>query len=462
MASDMDKYLDMSLDEYIATKKVEQHKNNNNGNKSCGDSKNTVSTFKAERRHSKIPPDVDEDELMDNESELLGEETLKDSSDVLNKSFGIWRGPSAETNYIDLDYMRDEFDEMFHDPELQRKPCEEKQFAKTQQHQQQTPQKDLRERLNNSNLNTLNNNNCSTTKKQYEQLVHAANKQNMNASKQNINSMKQNNMNINKQHNMNMNKHNNMNANKDRWSNIQQSQQQSLSLTSLNTDGGMNGNGQYRRRWNNYNNRNFRRRNNDGCGNGRGGFGGGIMNSNQSLYWNNRNEGMNCNMLPINSNGRIQRVNQQRYNDDALKQTGSVRDLTIECPNISVRGRITGAAGALQQAAATHQQLQPQSSTAPTQNDLKALLGVNESNLKAETMAMWAGKLLDLFQSGQQQTIHKPIYDMQVQKEIHNLQGKSLLYKCPSGEVVSSDGTGIDNCKITPNSSGVTLNYRFG
>ncbi|XP_054740351.1 putative uncharacterized protein DDB_G0286901 [Anastrepha obliqua] len=440
MASEMENFLEMSLDEYIATKKSGFRKiGNSSGGAVSKPSDHTSPVFKDERRNSnEVNEELNEDKLMDSDLEPLGERSLLNSSGKLNKSFGIWRGPSAEKNFIDLDYMKDEFDEMFNDPELQ-KSCKDKQLNP----QQQIDKTDLRERLNNS-INA--NNNCSSINKQQQPFVQPAKKSN------------------------------NRDTNAKLRSNMQ-TQQNSMSLTSLNSDGSFSSNGQNRRRWNGK--RNFRRRNNDGCGNSGNGF---VNNSGQNLnrYNNNRNGGgcagvYNNNNISMNNNGRIQRFN-QRNNQDSLnkriktvldqingtnsiyvnKQVGSVRDLTIECPSVSFPGRLT--TGAVQTVA--QQTLQSQATQ--TQNELKALLGVNESNLKGDTMAMLAGKLLDLFQSSQQQTIHKPIYDMQIQKEIHELQGKSLLYKCPSGEVVSSDGTGIDNCKITPSSSGVTLNYRFG
>ncbi|XP_004522636.1 myb-like protein I [Ceratitis capitata] len=427
MASDMDKFLEMSLDEYIASKK----------NSVCSNEKKSVANnIGAGRRNSKTNDLNDEDEVMENEVEALGETSLMNTNDKLNKSFGIWRGPSAETNYIDLDYMKDEFDEMFNDPEL-KVSHEDKQMK-------QNRSKDLRERLNrNLNASKNNNTNCSSTN---NNVVH---------DEQTIPTVNRNN-----------------------WRSNMQTQQNSVSLMSLNTEGGSSGNGQFRRRWNNNNNRNFRRRNTDGCGGNRGS--GQQNNGGQKMNWNyNRNNGgspngiHNSNALSMNNNGRIQRFNQRNGQDNLNKRIKTVldqingtspvflnkqpvRDLTIECPSISISGRL--ASGALQNASKQNLQVP----ATQTQSDLKSLLGVNENNLKADTMAMWAGKLLELFQSTQQQTVHKPIYDMQIQKEIHELQGKSLLYKCPSGEVVSSDGSGIENCKITPNSSGVTLNYRFG
>lgn len=115
---------------------------------------------------------------------------------------------------------------------------------------------------------------------------------------------------------------------------------------------------------------------------------------------------------------RIKNVLEQINSNNSVylsKRTGTIPDLTIQCPSISVPARLT--TGVLQ---TTAQVLKPPPNQ--EQSDIKALLGVNDNNLKADTMAMWAGKLLELFQSGQQQTAHKPIYDMQIQKEIHELQ----------------------------------------
>ncbi|TMW39496.1 hypothetical protein DOY81_015424, partial [Sarcophaga bullata] len=90
---------------------------------------------------------------------------------------------------------------------------------------------------------------------------------------------------------------------------------------------------------------------------------------------------------------------------------------------------------------------------------LKSLLGF-QGNVSGDMMPVFANRLLDFIQNGLQTQVHKPIYDMKIQKEIHELQGKPLLYKCPGGEVVSSDGAGV-NCKIIPRTSGVSLNCRF-
>lgn len=52
-----------------------------------------------------------------------------------------------------------------------------------------------------------------------------------------------------------------------------------------------------------------------------------------------------------------------------------------------------------------------------------------------------------------------PKYDMKVQKEIHALQGKSLLYR--ANGVVSMDGSGIEDDKVKPVTTDLSMNMRF-
>lgn len=87
------------VDEYIAKFNVDKSvgkRSNNNENK-----------FKAERRQQN---DNDEDDMETDDSN------------------GIWKGPDAYTNYIDLDYMNDDFEVMFNDPDSQKtSPANKKQ-----------------------------------------------------------------------------------------------------------------------------------------------------------------------------------------------------------------------------------------------------------------------------------------------------------------------------------------------
>lgn len=52
-----------------------------------------------------------------------------------------------------------------------------------------------------------------------------------------------------------------------------------------------------------------------------------------------------------------------------------------------------------------------------------------------------------------------PKYDMKVQKEIHALQGKDLLYR--ANGVVSMDGSGIDDDRVKPVTTDLSMNMRF-
>lgn len=225
-----------------------------------------------------------------------------------------------------------------------------------------------------------------------------------------------------------------------------------------------NGNGQ-RNRWRNYNNRNRRY---------------------QNMHTNWQNKGRNYNNNN-NASGRIQRFNNYAHPNlnsknikivlEQLKQrnpmilysTAGTPDLTIETTSNNVQNSkgfpkfeaptiiksdsklSVGNAVETVDAAA---QFKGSSET------IKSLLGLNEIGIRNDTLPALAGRLLD-FLNDAKPTMHKPIYDMKIQKEIHEIQKKPLLYKCPGGEVVSSDGSGIPDCRIQPKASGISLNNRF-
>ncbi|XP_055381719.1 putative uncharacterized protein DDB_G0282499 [Condylostylus longicornis] len=69
-----------------------------------------------------------------------------------------------------------------------------------------------------------------------------------------------------------------------------------------------------------------------------------------------------------------------------------------------------------------------------------------------------ASKLLEIIGTSSKP---EPKYDMKIQKEIHALQNKPMIYRCPDGEVISSDGPGIRDVPVKPSSTGITLNQRF-
>lgn len=52
-------------------------------------------------------------------------------------------------------------------------------------------------------------------------------------------------------------------------------------------------------------------------------------------------------------------------------------------------------------------------------------------------------------------------YDMKVQKEISQIQGKSLMYTCPGLAVISSDGPGIENVDLPMHITDISMNQRF-
>lgn len=208
-------------------------------------------------------------------------------------------------------------------------------------------------------------------------------------------------------------------------------------------------------------------------------------NHNKNNNWNNNNN-HNHNNRNNFSNGRIQRFNNSRCNFNSknikivleqLKQhnpmilysTAGTPNLTIEATssNQNSNGFIHSTPPVLIKTPNTSL---PQTNVIETLNTpqpqskgsevIKTLLGVNEVGIRNDMMPVLAGKLLDILNASNP-TVHKPIYDMKIQKEIHDIQKKPLLYKCPGGEVVSSDGAGIPDCKIQPRVSGISLNNRF-
>lgn len=70
-------------------------------------------------------------------------------------------------------------------------------------------------------------------------------------------------------------------------------------------------------------------------------------------------------------------------------------------------------------------------STATVSNNsnesLKSLLGF-QGNVSGEMMPVFASRLMDFIQNGlQNPAVHKPVYDMKIQKDIHEIQVICLL-----------------------------------
>lgn len=102
----------------------------------------------------------------------------------------------------------------------------------------------------------------------------------------------------------------------------------------------------------------------------------------------------------------------------------------------------------LVQPAVNHLQLPP--STTP------AMIGEHFLKTYMNVAPQVAGGLLN--QNNATTELQK--YDMNLQKEISEIQGKPLMYACPGSFVVSSDGKGL-NCFSEPDSTGKSLNHRF-
>lgn len=73
-----------------------------------------------------------------------------------------------------------------------------------------------------------------------------------------------------------------------------------------------------------------------------------------------------------------------------------------------------------------------QFTTTTNNNDsLKSLLGF-QGNVSGDMMPVFASRLLDFIQNGSQAPVHKPMYDMKIQKDIHEIQVFRILRtKCP-------------------------------
>lgn len=57
----------------------------------------------------------------------------------------------------------------------------------------------------------------------------------------------------------------------------------------------------------------------------------------------------------------------------------------------------------------------------PSNDSLKSLLGF-QGSVSGDMMPMFATKLMEFLQNSAQAHVHKPIYDMKVQKDIHEIQ----------------------------------------
>ncbi|KAM7345802.1 uncharacterized protein ACRADG_011941 [Cochliomyia hominivorax] len=415
MALKIDEIMDLSLDEYIAISKkstnnnaVTNNSNNNHEKITYNGSKNDT---KFGRRKGNIDDEEDEEDDGDFLMEHLPKSELEEDSNIEEIDTGIWKGPESSIAYLD---------------------CHDKQ-------------NDLREKLNKSN-NNINNKNSNTIKLSSVQ----------------FRMMAPNNA-----------------ANRPRGI-----------PTLLPFDAQLNN-----RNW--VNNRNGYRRYRGGGGCNRG------YNNFQSVC--HHNNGGNFNNSAVN-NGRVQKNNRKQDLDSKNLRfsvarnngltniindshcTHTAQNMIIETPsnyiNLVSSPPLNSSFQIPQQSTPIQRNnnsnasptfpignLTPQAeaalnlnssatATSSSNESLKSLLGF-QGSVSGEMMPVFASRLMDFIQSGlQNPTVHKPVYDMKIQKDIHEIQKKPLLYKCPGGEVVSSDGAGV-NCKIIPRTSGVSLNCRF-
>ncbi|XP_075168396.1 uncharacterized protein LOC142240589 [Haematobia irritans] len=403
MALKIEEAMDMSLDEYIAMSK----KSNDGGISITGKNSNknkcqgTVSNdAKFGRRKNMDDEEEDEDALL-----MDDEDVPKDTTSSTLYESAIWKGPDSSIAYLD---------------------CNNKQ-------------NDLRERLNSTNNSHNNNNNNNNNNNRFA--VSAI------------------------QYRL-------------KAPNISADRPRGLP-TLLPLDA-------YVKKQNDgYNNYNYRNR-------GRGGNRNrnrGRMNNNNG-YNNNGNYGGGNSMGMIN-NGRIQRNRNQNMSknlkltlncNDPMTPPSHPKNMVIECPSDSINlssspnfnscfQRPTNVTGDMGNKRIPVGGLTPQAQavlnlesntnqiSTGTGDNLKDLLGF-QGNLAGDMMPVFASRLIDLIKNNVQPPVHKPVYDMKIQKEIHEVQNKPLAYKCPGGEVVSSDGAGV-NCKIIPRTSGISLNCRF-
>lgn len=77
-----------------------------------------------------------------------------------------------------------------------------------------------------------------------------------------------------------------------------------------------------------------------------------------------------------------------------------------------------------------------------------------------DAMPTVASKLLEQIDAMHRAKLEKK-YDLKLQKEIAEVQGKQLLYTCPGTAVVSFDGPGIEVEPPQPHATETSMNQRF-
>lgn len=79
----------------------------------------------------------------------------------------------------------------------------------------------------------------------------------------------------------------------------------------------------------------------------------------------------------------------------------------------------------------------------------------------ADNLLSKFGKINELTQSLRVAEEQRNKYNLKIQKEIAQLQKKTLFIKCPDAQVITSDGPGLFNCQPKPQSTDLSMNLRF-
>lgn len=133
------------------------------------------------------------------------------------------------------------------------------------------------------------------------------------------------------------------------------------------------------------------------------------------------------------------------YNKSSISEQATSKNMFIECPSntINLNPGPQFGSGFHPQSNQTHADfgerrmpvgnLTPQAQAALNLNtngsqssggnvdNLKDLLGF-QGNLAGDMMPVFASRLIDLIKNNVQPPVHKPIYDMKIQKDIHEIQ----------------------------------------
>ncbi|KAL5288054.1 hypothetical protein ACFFRR_008726 [Megaselia abdita] len=195
---------------------------------------------------------------------------------------------------------------------------------------------------------------------------------------------------------------------------------------------------------NNYNNNNNNRRNNNNNKN----F------NNRRNYNNNHNNNQNNFNRNNNNMNNIIRNNRRPNNNNMPRNDNFIKD---QVRNISFNNRSSNDNN--------FTVTSKLSLTSPSAQLAEAQNLISKSKVTASDMGTIASAMMAILRGTASAPLQEQKYDMEVQKEIHAMQKKPLFYKSSNmsigGEVISNDGTGIDDERFTPNATKTSINQRF-